>query len=105
MRAEKGSQAQVATLLISADMGHADSGIGSLLWSQAAVSLEEPLMEKDLSRLVQDGWSVMGEQVEEGLGRRWVRREIHGMGQGTMGFEGSWLQAWRFRSRVAPIGR
>lgn len=27
------------------------------------------------------------------------------MGHGAMGFEGSWLQAWKFRSRVAPIGR
>lgn len=65
-----------ATLLISADMGHADSRIGSLLWSQVEVTLEEPLMEKDLSRLVQDGWSVIGEQVEEGVGGCWVRREI-----------------------------
>lgn len=86
-------------------MGHADSGIGSLLWSQVEMSLEEPLMEKDLSRLVQDGWSVIGEQVEEGVGRWWVRREIHGMGCRATGFEGSWLQAWRFRSRVALIDR
>lgn len=28
------------------------------------------------SRLVQDGWSVIGEQVEEGVGGCWVRREI-----------------------------
>lgn len=40
------------------------------------MTLEEPLMEKDLSRLVQDGWSVIGEQVEEGVGGCWVRREI-----------------------------
>lgn len=44
-----------ATLLISADMGHADSGVGSLLWCQVEVTLEEPLIEKDLSRLVEDG--------------------------------------------------
>lgn len=113
VRAEKGSQAQVAqvgdsprvALLISADMGHADSGIGSLLWSQVEVSLEEPLMEKDLSRLVQDGWSGIDEQVGEGVGRWWVRQEIHGMGHRAVGFKDSWLQAWRFRSRVALIDR
>lgn len=64
-------------------------------------------MEEDLSRLVQDGRSVTGEQVGDwsGAGRWWLKREVHGMGHGAMGFEGSWLQAWKFRSRVAPIGR
>lgn len=34
-----------------------------------------------------------------------MRRDIRSMGHEAMGFEGSWLQAWRFRSKVAPIDR
>lgn len=81
-----------------ADTGHAGSGIGSLSWSQVEVTLEEPAMEKGLSRLV----SVTGEPEKEGAGKRWVNGGRGRTGHRAVRCRGSWLHTSRFRSMVAP---